>query len=145
MLKSVSAPHLQARLQARSPQQCHRYVAYMTFTACMTFPSPSLLFVSPAYVHCTLSTARASDHVCCKLHVFGQEWARTAKQEEEMLLKMKAASMSGSPCMHTQDSLTDKHGRLKQGNERASQHAVLHGSADATVQKQKSLADTPVV
>ena len=83
--------------------------------------------------------------MCFKLHVVWQEWARTAKQEEEMLLKMKAVSMSGSPCLHRQDSLTDKHGRLKQGNDRGSQHAMLHGPADATMQKQKNVAKIPVM
>ena len=49
-----------------------------------------------------------------------QEWARAAKQEEDMLLKLKAASLSGSPMAYRQTSLTDKHGRLKHGAEKAS-------------------------
>jgi len=47
------------------------------------------------------------------------EWARAAKQEEDMLLKLKAASLSGSPSAYRQTSLTDKHGRLKHGAEKA--------------------------
>ncbi len=48
-----------------------------------------------------------------------QEWARAARQEEDMLLKLKAASWSGSPAAYRQTSLTDKHGRLKHGAEKA--------------------------
>lgn len=61
-----------------------------------------------------------------------------------MLLKMKAASMSGSPCLHRQESLTDKHGRLKQGSDRHAQHAILQGLTDTAKQKQKAASEAPV-
>lgn len=47
------------------------------------------------------------------------EWVRAARQEEDMLLKLKAASLSGSPSSYKQTSLTDKHGRLKHSAEKA--------------------------
>lgn len=52
-----------------------------------------------------------------------QEWARAAKQEEDMLMKLKAASLSGSPSAYRQTALTDKHGRLKHGAEKATPSA----------------------
>ena len=36
-----------------------------------------------------------------------------------MLMKLKAASLSGSPSAYRQTALTDKHGRLKHGADRA--------------------------
>ncbi len=58
-----------------------------------------------------------------------QEWARAARQEEDMLLKLKAASMSGSPSAYRQTSLTDKHGRLKQGAEKTSGSNLVDDAA----------------
>ncbi|DBA85270.1 TPA: hypothetical protein ACH3X2_005965 [Trebouxia sp. C0005] len=58
-----------------------------------------------------------------------QEWARAARQEEDMLLKLKAASVSGSPSAYRQTSLTDKHGRLKQGAEKTSGSNLVDDAA----------------
>ena len=60
-----------------------------------------------------------------------QEWARAARQEEDMLMKLKAASLSGSPSAYRQTSLTDKHGRLKHGAEKA----PLSAQADDALSK----------
>ncbi|DBB08618.1 TPA: hypothetical protein ACH3X3_008745 [Trebouxia sp. C0006] len=57
------------------------------------------------------------------------EWARAARQEEDMLLKLKAASVSGSPSAYRQTSLTDKHGRLKQGAEKTSGPILVDDAA----------------
>ena len=62
-------------------------------------------------------------------HLSMQEWARAARQEEDMLLKLKAASVSGSPSAYRQTSLTDKHGRLKQGAEKTSGSSLIDDAA----------------
>ena len=60
-----------------------------------------------------------------------------------MLLKLKASSLSGTPCLHRQESLTDKHGRLKQSNGQASQHSLQLESRD-DVARQQQTVDAPV-
>ena len=49
-----------------------------------------------------------------------------------MLLKLKAASLSGSPSAYRQTSLTDKHGRLKHGAEKASASNVADSTSSKT-------------
>ncbi|KAL3131720.1 hypothetical protein ABBQ38_007442 [Trebouxia sp. C0009 RCD-2024] len=65
---------------------------------------------------CSSPSSQASSSVSRSM---SSEWARAARQEEDLLLKLKAASLSGSPSAYKQTSLTDKHGRLKHGAEKA--------------------------
>ena len=49
-----------------------------------------------------------------------------------MLLKLKSASLSGGPSAYRQTSLTDKHGRLKHGAEKASASNVADNNLSKT-------------
>ena len=86
--------------------------------------SVTIVILGPAR-HCMQSRV----HVIPELYLLPcvmleqQEWARAAKQEEDMLMKLKAASLSGSPSAYRQTALTDKHGRLKHGAEKAAPSA----------------------
>lgn len=91
---------------------------------------------------CSSSSSQASSSLSSAM---SSDWARAAKQEEELLLKMKAASLSGSPCLPRQESLTDKHGRLKQAHERPAQHTLLHEASDTAKQKQSLISEPPVI
>lgn len=75
---------------------------------------------------CSSPSSQASSSISQSMST---EWARAARQEEDMLLKLKAASVSGSPSAYRQTSLTDKHGRLKQGAEKTSGSSLVDDAA----------------
>ena len=59
-----------------------------------------------------------------------------------MLLKLKAASLSGSPSAYRQTALTDKHGRLKHGAEKATPSAQADDLSKASKQSRASKEGT---
>lgn len=77
---------------------------------------------------CSSPSSQASSSMSQSMSM---EWARAVRQEEDMLLKLKAAAMSSGPSAYKQTSLTDKHGRLKHSAERAQSSS----SADQAVSR----------